>query len=155
MTAGEIHVGQLSQQAGREGVDEDLVGLQAAQGRGQPAPVRRRVGDAARGHGMNRERPHHARIARVRRRREQRRVALAPERVQHRARPHQMAKPAAHRVVEDHRVGPGPAAQKPAARISAITIQRSRAGIASISSTPNAAERNPAGASNRVRPPAS
>jgi len=137
-------VRELAEQPGRKRVDQELVGLERGQRLEQPGAVARDVEEvAAARKAVDRDAPDDARIVGERRRGDDRCVALEPQRVQQGARPHQVAEAAPHRVVDDGSADHA-AAQYPWARSSAIRIWRSRAGMASISRSPNSAECTPA-----------
>ena len=99
---GHAGVAELAQDARGERVDHDPLGPQPRDEVGQPAPQRGAVAVQRLRHADHGHVAHHPRVGREARRGDDRRPVADAQRVQHRARPHEMPEPAADGVVEDH-----------------------------------------------------
>jgi len=93
---------QLAEHAGREGVGHEPLGPQAGHEVAEPSPQGGAVAVERVGHADHRQLADHAGIGGEGRRGDERGAVGDAERVQDRARPHQVPEPAADGVVEDH-----------------------------------------------------
>jgi hypothetical protein len=93
---------ELAEHAGGEGVDDEPLGSHAGHEIGDPAPQGGAVAVEGVGHADHREVADHARVDGEGRGGQERGAGGDAERLQDRARTHQVAQPTADRVVEDH-----------------------------------------------------